>query len=54
MGYKLLGFTVWRGGLWYLRRRYGSMLPSRRSATAGVVVVAVVGLALAATRRESR
>jgi hypothetical protein len=21
--YKALGFVVWRGGMWYLRRRYG-------------------------------
>jgi hypothetical protein len=21
--YKALGFAVWRGGMWYLRRRYG-------------------------------
>lgn len=21
MGYKLLGFAVWKGGTWYLRRR---------------------------------
>jgi hypothetical protein len=25
-GYKLLGFAVWRGGKWYLRKR----VPSRR------------------------
>lgn len=22
MGYKLLGFVVWQGGKWYLRRRF--------------------------------
>jgi hypothetical protein len=22
MGYKILGFVVWQGGKWYLRRRY--------------------------------
>ena len=22
MGYKILGFVVWRGALWYVRRRY--------------------------------
>jgi hypothetical protein len=21
--YKALGFVVWKGGMWYLRRRYG-------------------------------
>ena len=53
MGYKILGFTVWHGGLWFLRRRYGHVLPSRRTATAGIVTLAVAGLALAAARRES-
>ncbi len=22
MGYKILGFAVWQGGKWYLRRRF--------------------------------
>jgi hypothetical protein len=45
-GYKLLGFAVWRGGKWYLRKRG----PSRRklvlvgaggvTAAAGVAVLA--------------
>jgi hypothetical protein len=45
-GYKLLGFAVWRGGKWYLRKR----IPSRRkllvaaaggaSALAGATVLA--------------
>jgi hypothetical protein len=43
-GYKLLGFAVWRGGKWYLRRR----LPSRRkiaiSALGGITAVAAAGL----------
>ena len=44
-GYKLLGFVVWRGGKWYLRRR----LPSRRAlalsglaATIGVSALALI------------
>ncbi|MGD0455685.1 MAG: hypothetical protein ABSB69_19025 [Solirubrobacteraceae bacterium] len=42
--YALLGYVVWRGGKWYLRRR----LPSRRRlvltgfGALGVVTVAVV------------
>ncbi len=36
-GYKLLGFVVWHGGKWYLRRQ----LPSARTvALAGVTVAA--------------
>ncbi len=34
-GYKLLGFVVWNGGKWYLRRK----LPSRR-----LVVLSAAGL----------
>lgn len=36
-GYKLLGWAVWNGAKWYLRRR----LPSARRVATGVVVVAV-------------
>jgi hypothetical protein len=42
-GYKILGFVVWQGGKWYVRRNYGRYLPSGRSAGA-----AAAGLALAA------
>jgi hypothetical protein len=42
--YKVLGFAVWQGGKWYLRRR----LPSRRtlalSAVGGVSALAAAGL----------
>jgi hypothetical protein len=46
--YKLLGFLVWRGGKWYLRRR----LPSARmlAAAAGTGVVAMVAAVLIARR----
>ena len=44
-GYRLLGWAVWRGGKWYLRRR----LPSRRKlvlsgagALVGVAVAVVI------------
>jgi hypothetical protein len=43
-GYKLLGYVVWHGGKWYLRRR----LPSTRvlaTAAAGVTGAAVALLA---------
>ena len=53
MGYKILGFTVWHGGRWYVRRRYGHLVPSRRVAAGALVVSAVSVLALAATRRGS-
>ncbi|HEX2016865.1 MAG TPA: hypothetical protein VGN69_09230 [Solirubrobacteraceae bacterium] len=52
-GYKLLGFAVWRGARWYLRRHYGHYLPPRRVLAAGTVVVAVGALALANARRSA-
>jgi hypothetical protein len=46
MGYKLLGFVVWRGGWWFLRRRYGTHL----KVAAGVVVVGSVAVLAAKGR----
>jgi hypothetical protein len=45
--YKALGFAVWKGGLWYLRHRYGL---ARRVGTGLLVAVAV---AVAAARRRN-
>jgi hypothetical protein len=42
-GYRLLGYAVWRGAKWYLRRR----LPSAR-ALATVALAAVGGVAAVA------
>jgi len=46
--YRLLGYVVWQGGKWYLRRR----LPSRRRLALGGLgaVVALTAAALAARR----
>jgi hypothetical protein len=47
-GYRLLGYVVWRGGKWYLRRR----LPSRRAAAgAGLVAFGAVAGAAVLIRR---
>jgi len=51
-GYELLGFAVWHGGRFYLRRRYGWLVPSRRVVAAGIVASAIVAIAAAETRRE--
>jgi hypothetical protein len=51
-GYEILGFTVWHGGKWYLRRRYGALLPSRRVVIAGVVGALIAAIAVAGARRE--
>jgi hypothetical protein len=51
-GYRLLGFAVWRGARWYVRRR---LRPVRR--VLRVVVPAAAGaavLAAAVARRRSR
>jgi hypothetical protein len=48
-GYKLLGYAVWRGGKWYLRRR----LPSARtSAAAGVAAFSVLAAGALLARRH--
>jgi hypothetical protein len=44
--YKFLGYAVWRGGKWYVRRRYLSRLPSARAAAlTGLAALAAVALA---------
>ncbi|MBS1870570.1 MAG: hypothetical protein JSS99_13010 [Actinobacteria bacterium] len=49
--YKTLGFLVWRGGMWYLRRRSG--LVKRLGAGAlAASAVAAAGAAVAARRRS--
>jgi hypothetical protein len=49
-GYKLLGYAVWRGGKWYLRRRQ----PSARTLTiSGLAVGAGLTAAGLAVRRRA-
>jgi len=40
-GYKLLGYVVWHGGKWYLRRR----LPSTRALVTATLAVLTGGAA---------
>ncbi|MFL5845044.1 MAG: hypothetical protein ACJ762_10150 [Solirubrobacteraceae bacterium] len=48
MGYKLLGFTVWKGAKWYLRRR----VDGRKVALAGgLLALAGGGLVVALRSR---
>jgi len=43
-GYRWLGFAVWHGGRWYVRRRLRAHAPSRRAlAAAALAVVAIAG-----------
>ena len=53
-GYKILGYAVWQGGKWYVRRNYGKFLPSRRVAAiaVGVVAAATVGGVLLSGRGD--
>jgi hypothetical protein len=50
-GYSLLGYAVWHGGKWYLRRRLPSPRSVAISVVAGGVVLAAVGVAI--VRRAS-
>jgi hypothetical protein len=42
MGYKLLGFAVWQGGKWYLRRRMQGV--ARKAAIGGLAALVIAGL----------
>jgi hypothetical protein len=50
MRYKLLGFAVWQGARWYVRRRISRLVPSRRVATTVLVAGVVGAVALVAAR----
>jgi uncharacterized membrane protein YhfC len=49
MYYKGLGFLVWKGVTWYLRRRYGS---APKKIGAGALVAAVIAAAIAIAQRQ--
>jgi hypothetical protein len=51
MAYKLLGIVVWKGGKWFLRRKYGSALPPKPMLAGGLLLV-IVGVLLAAARQR--
>ena len=51
MAYKVLGFAVWQGGKWYLRRRFSGA--RRKLVIAGLSAV-VLGGVLAAQRQPSQ
>jgi hypothetical protein len=54
MGYKLLGYVVWRGAKWYLRRRFPDA-PRKLAIAGGVGLLVAVGagLAVASQRRST-
>ena len=51
MGYKLLGFAVWRASKWYLGRRFSGA--KRGLAVAGVGALVAGGVVLAGRSRSS-
>ena len=50
-GYQALGYAVWTGAKWYLRRRYGDK--PRKVAAGGLVAVVVAALLFAGRRAAS-
>ena len=51
MGYKVLGFAVWQGSKWYLRRRMSG--PKAKAAIAGVGIALLAGAAVASRQSTS-
>jgi len=52
-GYKLLGFLVWRGAKWYLRRRMPALRPKLAAGGIAVLVLAGIAAGVAASQRSS-
>lgn len=52
MGYKLLGFVVWKGAKLVVRRKYGHLAPPRPVLIGGLVVIGV-GAAAAYARASN-
>jgi hypothetical protein len=52
MGYKLLGFVVWKGAKWYLGRRVGTRPKAKAKAAVagGALALTAVALAVAVKR----
>jgi hypothetical protein len=48
VGYQALGFAVWKGVKWYLRRRFGDA--PRKVAAGGLVALVLAALVLGARR----
>jgi len=51
MGYKILGFLVWQGGKWYVRRRLEGA--RRGLALTGLAALLAAGALVVAQRRYS-
>jgi hypothetical protein len=53
MGYKLLGFVVWQGGKWYVRRRMQGLWPKLVVGGLAALVLAGIGAGVLASQRSS-
>jgi len=51
MGYKILGFAVWQGSKWYMRRRVTGV--KAKLAVAGVGALVLAGVAAAGRQASS-
>jgi hypothetical protein len=51
MGYKVLGFVVWQGGKWYLRRRMSGA--ALKVAVGGLAATVVAGVLVAGKQQQS-
>lgn len=51
--YKALGFLVWKGGMWYLRRRYGTAKRVGTGVLAAACVAAAAAVVLARRRKDT-
>jgi hypothetical protein len=52
MLYRLLGMVVWKGGKWFLRRRYGAAM-APKPLLAGGALLLIAGAVLAAARARN-
>ena len=50
MGYKLLGFVVWKGAKWYLGRRVGPKPKAKAAIAGGALALTATALAVALKR----
>jgi len=53
MAYTLLGKLVWRGGRWYLRRRFPGLGRKLKLTGAGALAAVGAGAAISAARRPA-
>jgi hypothetical protein len=51
MGYKLLGMVVFKGGKWFLRRKYGAAM-APKPVLAGGLLLLIAGIAVATRQRS--